>query len=195
MTRHAVLRLLSALALLAVCGGLYGDAEQEYAEKGLVIAAREGFVGSFSTDIDVTVPTKYTAWRFYQGSTKITEPQFLDIAGYTAEAALARKRRNTQIGLYAGSFSVMGASLGLIGYGLYSFHEANKYPAGSAEYDYHYSRGYPSLLVGAGLNLASFIPALIAFARGDRWMPLERAVGIRDSYNASLRLKLGLSTP
>jgi hypothetical protein len=159
---------------------VYPD-EKEYQRNELTIEAKSGAFSSWSKDFTFGVSQEFTSWRYFQGFTRITEPEFLQIAGYGPESVLSQKFRSGTIALATTSFSLLGVSLGLLGVGTVT---GIVDPPGW--------RDTPEILLysSLGVNFLALIPAIILLVRGEKWLPLEKAISIRDSYNARLKASL-----
>lgn len=145
------------------------DADQEFTRQQLSIEHKTGIFGAW-TKYGGSVST-FSQVRYYQGFSKITETEFLIIAGYAEEAMQAEKHRRTNQALNILSWSILGASLVTAGVGI-AFRETD---------------AFRPLLYGAMvIDLLALIPAVILMTRDNNWMPLQQASSIASDYNKKL---------
>lgn len=159
--------LLLALSLLLAIQTSFADVESDYNRKRLVIQYYSGISGSW-TDEGGNV-SSYSAWRFHKGFTRITEAEFLEIAGYSKESIHAAKHRQTN--------TILTVSyLGLLSVGLLTMLVGIDSEA--------------ALIPGAVIMTSAVIPITIRRLRSTHWMSLDQAYAIQEDYNRKLLASL-----
>ena len=145
----------------------------------LFIQYRSGVFGTWS-QYGGGVAT-YSEWRYFHGFERISEAEFLRIAGYQDEAAQADRHATINRWLVGGgvAFSAAGLVSAVIGVAIDPF----QHPFGSAERETAMLRADVALFTGATLALLGIVPMSIAIARGENWLPLEQAYAIAEHHN------------
>lgn len=141
----------------------------EYQRKSLSVQVREGAVGTYTPEINMMHISEYNTWKYYRGFGRITEPEFLLLAGYDFEAQQAQQFRTTNIILDS-----IGIGLGAVGLGV-MFANVNNFESDTG------------LAIGTLIVSTSMIPLLAVIIRGDNWLPLSKAHQIAQQYNMTLR--------
>ena len=159
------------LSMLLVAQSLIADTNTEYNRNRLVIQYYSGVKGSW--DEEGGGFSSYSDWRFHQGFVRISEAEFLEIAGYVKESHAAaaherlfKTRVAWAIGLLGGGGVVMLASTPTLVDDLDS--------------------GVVFLSIGGAIMLAGLIPIVLLRLQGKHWMPLEQAYSVAEEYNRKL---------
>jgi len=170
---------LTFLVLFSLIGGRgWGqDYSKEYAREELSIQVRHFLVGVWSKEFSIGAVGQFDEWQFYQGFNKIKEYQFLSLAGYEDEAKKAKAFKTGTDFLLGTSITLLAGAFSCLGVGIYGAITSRDFTL-------------PVLYASMGVDVAALIPSLILLVRGEKWMPLEKAVNIRDEYNEQLKRKL-----
>ena len=162
---------LLVLSLLLAIQPSFADIKSEYNRNRLVIQYYSGVSGSW-TDKGGNV-SSYSTWRFHKGFSRITEAEFLEIAGYLDESIQATKHRQINTVL-----DVSGLTLGTLGLIIML--------TGLGDIDDYMT----PIVVGTIIASCAAIPLAISVERGTNWMPLDQANAIQKDYNRKLLASL-----
>lgn len=162
------------LSMLLVAQSLIADTDTEYNRKRLVIQFYSGVSGSW--DEEGGGFSSYSDWRFHQGFVKISEAEFLEIAGYVNEsrdAAAHERLFKTRVGWAIGLFGAGGVVMAgsILSISNRSFSKESQ---------------YVGMVISSALLLSGIVPIVLLRLQGKHWMPLEQAYSIAEDYNRNL---------
>ena len=170
------------------------EVDRNYMRNRLEIEVKEETLGSYNTigsTYGLYTGTTVKKVRYYQGFDKISEPEFLIIAGLDEEAERARKfhkknRMYNNIG-----WALLGTTAVTSAFAIY---HKNRLDSGDYEESSDaYNRHELMLQITGSSFYPLVISALISFSiswnRGDHWMPVNQANEIKIDYNNRLKNK------
>jgi hypothetical protein len=127
----------------------------------------------------------HATWRYCQGFHRVREAEFLAIAGYEEEAESAARHASINGWLLGSTLGMMGTSLTLL---MVDVLMMVKYiEPGTPEYWAREDRQDVLLTTALIIDLSAIIPAIVVAIRGEKWMGLQQAYAVAESYNDTLR--------
>ncbi|MDZ7795215.1 MAG: hypothetical protein U5P10_16455 [Spirochaetia bacterium] len=173
------------------------EIDRYYMRNRLEIDVKEETFGTYNTigsTSGIYTGTTVKKVRYYQGFDKISEPEFLIIAGLDEEAEKARKFHKTNRTYNNIGWALLGTTVAALGFTLYYDDRVNGGDYGEyVESGIVYDRNELMLQIAhvstLTLGLSTIISIIISWSRGDHWMPVNQANEIKIEYNNSLKNK------